>query len=862
MDNLNSPAFRKDINTTLYFNLCISCGLCKAMCPRDAISITPDKGRYLPKIDYSKCIKCGICLKVCPGIDIDSNLLTTSDFLQLENNENITTSYLIAAKNSSDRFHSTSGGFISTLISTLLDSNAYSGAFVCNSDCGEDSQLKYTYTTEYTFKHTSAGSKYLPISAIEIAEYAQKCDTLNSIVVCTPCILLGLKKYLNEKNINYKDALFIGLFCDCTLNENFIKYLSKIFSHKNERIIKLEFRNKERSGWPGNVKVHFDNGRELTIPSNTRVMLKKYFRLFRCISCRDKFNSMSDISCGDCYQHNEKSFLGLSNIIIRTEKGRKAFELSKYNFVSKLTSHKKVVCSQNFNGVIKKYENAKHLKLLIESENRNQKSLNKNIRKQLRLITIGESGNFNLIRFYYNLEKLFLLHRKVFFKTRRIFSKLIQNIKLIQKLWILASKCKSIKTQSVIPQEKTNAIIFGGNFVNKGAQAMCFHLINELNKCNGFEKIFLFSSVDHSSETNNDVKYNFEVVNWDQETSDYFTGFKVCKNQNKIETLQNIESVFRSARAIFDISGFGLSSKHGVGGSIKYLANIYNAQRFDTPFYILPQSIGPFNFRTWYKPFTNYLLGKLLKYPKKLFAREQKSYDYAKQFRQDEVILSPDMVLFLPEIDFKNIYINAPSFKCPMIKDKTVCIVPNERVADRLPWNKLANYYTAVINTFLSGGYHIIILRHSIEDLITCEKIKSLFMQDCRVELLTDDFNKFELELIIRKCEFLVASRYHALIHAYRNTVPTLVLGWADKYQEIMNNFYQSEYHFSLYSNLDLSLVKKAIESLITKKSENKNLILKGLIQTKESGKHLEQLFSSFENYEISPQKQPIYLNN
>ena len=47
---------------------CIGCGMCKSVCPADAISLKKDENNKLIsyKIDYGKCIFCGNCVYYCP----------------------------------------------------------------------------------------------------------------------------------------------------------------------------------------------------------------------------------------------------------------------------------------------------------------------------------------------------------------------------------------------------------------------------------------------------------------------------------------------------------------------------------------------------------------------------------------------------------------------------------------------------------------------------------------------------------------------------------------------------------------------------------------------------------------------------
>ena len=50
-------------NARVDANVCVACGACMTVCPRDAISI--HRGCFA-QVDGGKCVGCGLCVKTCP----------------------------------------------------------------------------------------------------------------------------------------------------------------------------------------------------------------------------------------------------------------------------------------------------------------------------------------------------------------------------------------------------------------------------------------------------------------------------------------------------------------------------------------------------------------------------------------------------------------------------------------------------------------------------------------------------------------------------------------------------------------------------------------------------------------------------
>ncbi|WP_066632804.1 Coenzyme F420 hydrogenase/dehydrogenase, beta subunit C-terminal domain [Desulfolucanica intricata] len=419
----------KTVEKTVRLGLCVSCGICKAACPQGAIRLDYTRGQYCPVV-LEKCNLCGLCLKVCPGIEIRFADFNKNKIINISNDlilGPVINAYICFTKDKKIRNIATSGGVITSLIIELLNSKNYQGAFVLPFTEASTNLQKTIYTNDIETIMSASKSKYLPASVENVIEHLKKIKT-SSIVVGTPCQIYGIKKYMKTSGIQDSNTLFLGLFCDKTLNYNALNYFECIYG-KGRKIKKFEYRSKEKDGWPGHTKIVFDNKEELFVHRKVRMELKKFFQLKRCLFCLDKFNRLADISFGDCYIPGKESILGKSNIIVRTEKGLNALNYSN-NIVLEEIDPNYIVSSQKLN---QKNQNLTFAKIFeinnghcIYPEYENKKYIDKKIYKTFyrhqKYIEYGRNvKKFKFISYlikYYNIKKFVT---KVFKRIGNIF---------------------------------------------------------------------------------------------------------------------------------------------------------------------------------------------------------------------------------------------------------------------------------------------------------------------------------------------------------------------------------------------------------------------------------------------------------
>ncbi len=376
--------------------------------------------------------------------------------------------------------------------------------------------------------------------------------------------------------------------------------------------------------------------------------------------------------------------------------------------------------------------------------------------------------------------------------------------------------------------EGESIVIVGGDLFNKGAQAMTFTVVDQMTKRYPEKDVYLLSGRDYKREHEEKKQYDFEILPWGPEVQLSLLSPELdMANTNKFpkRDREKVRSVFADCGMLIDINGFALSSQIGSNGSFTYLVNVLLAKEYDIPMYILPQSIGPFDYPTKVKPILNPLIQMYLPYPEVVCPREHAGVGALTPYTQSNVQREFDIVLQTEGYNLHNIYTTEPDFEYKTLKSNAVGIVPNSKVFDRADDEEIYSLYKSAIDNLLDANKTIYVFRHSVEDLDHCQNIKRIFSGTDKVKLFEEDLDAPELEYIIKQCNFLIASRYHSIVHAYKYGVPVIAIGWSIKYKELLNEFQQSDYFFEGRKNISQKDLLNSVEQIISRTEQESKVI-------------------------------------
>ncbi|WP_334183817.1 polysaccharide pyruvyl transferase family protein [Novosphingobium sp.] len=353
-------------------------------------------------------------------------------------------------------------------------------------------------------------------------------------------------------------------------------------------------------------------------------------------------------------------------------------------------------------------------------------------------------------------------------------------------------------------------IITGIQMRNKGAQAMFLSLSYSLKSIYGECEVIGFSDKYDDPE-----QYTFTLLPYDDFTRPMLK-YDLCRVPFLVKILSSIvgrlrksdkwrdkitemRNALQRADAIFDASGYTLGSGWPKQSGRMLLDTIKIARRFKKKIILMPQSFGPFDWGD--KDDSNFIdeIKKELTYPLRIYAREREGYECLTSIGLRNVQLSADMVIrekIFPSVgqvcsDYRDERGNYPT-------QNSVGFIINKNIFRFGDPSSIIDLYAKMLQKLLDNGEKVYVLNTSTADTDLVEKILSKVKIGPKAHVISGEFSSPELIEIIARFKYVVASRYHSVVFAYRSGVPAVVLGWASKYSDLTALFQQQDYVFDI----------------------------------------------------------------
>jgi coenzyme F420 hydrogenase subunit beta len=279
-------------------DVCVACGTCVAACPVNVLELEAGK----PKL-VGNCIECGLCYRNCPRTDFDESKMNQTLFGRSRDNKELLTGvyksvFAAKTKSSAVQGKAQDGGVVTSLLIQFIEDGG-DGVIVAGLEPGKIWVPRPVVARSSQEVIASAGTKYTVSPTLLGVKEAVKDQGLSRLT------------HGQHRNKKFTDAvvLKVGLFCMETFSyDDWVQYL------KDEgvdlgRVTKFEIKSGRFYALAGEETLY-------------RVKLGKVKKLIRpcCHVCVDFTSEYADVSVG-----NVGSPDGWSTVIVRTERGEKAF---------------------------------------------------------------------------------------------------------------------------------------------------------------------------------------------------------------------------------------------------------------------------------------------------------------------------------------------------------------------------------------------------------------------------------------------------------------------------------------------------------------------------------------------------------
>jgi polysaccharide pyruvyl transferase WcaK-like protein len=354
--------------------------------------------------------------------------------------------------------------------------------------------------------------------------------------------------------------------------------------------------------------------------------------------------------------------------------------------------------------------------------------------------------------------------------------------------------------------------IRGVGFVNKGAELMLYAILDKVKQHYPNAKFVMAPNLNVSPYQKRAQLCLYQKLTYEKAGLDIggLIGKIIPKKQREMYGL----ILDNEIDIVLDASGFAHGDQWSVKNTKKLLNMSKRWKNNNTKLILLPQAFGPFNKQEIAKNMKELIDNTTL-----IFAREDLSYNYITSITDKKNIIEnmPDFTNLINGIKPDTFDSNNYNF----------CIIPNYKMVNKNWTSENSGYINMIvhaINYLREKGKKPFILVHEGEKDMKLAKDISSKVNGIDILFEEDPLN---VKGIIGSCEGVIGSRFHSLVSALSQAIPTLGTSWSHKYQMLFKDYGFEEGIIDL--NSSNTEIEKKIDILIEEQSMTK---LKSQLQT------------------------------
>lgn len=300
-------------------NLCIGCGLCAGICPRNNLRVEFNEfGELIAARQGTECLpSCGLCMSVCPFADgnADETVLAHKLFSQDAGIKYVPeagyycSAFVGYSAVDGHREKGASGGLATWFLEALLREGQVD--FVACVERATDSERLYRFNVFSSPEdiRRCSGSCYYPVEISDVVRHILNHDARYA-VIGLPCVCkaLRLAAHVSPK-IGKRLRYVLGLVCGQTKSRFFSEYVCALGGGDPNSLNRLAFRVKNPGRSASDFGMEYSCGRREDYRTGivhwsegiAPVWTNRYFTPNACDFCDDAFAEAADISFMDAW---------------------------------------------------------------------------------------------------------------------------------------------------------------------------------------------------------------------------------------------------------------------------------------------------------------------------------------------------------------------------------------------------------------------------------------------------------------------------------------------------------------------------------------------------------------------------------